>query len=366
MISDPKDWIAISLLPGIGPSRLSKLYFGGWTMDRLIATSPTSSSCPLTYEQYVQLADYANGSGLLWQQMQACDAALSACDGWVITPDHPNYPALLKSAPDCPVLLYGRGDSSALMMPQVAVVGSRSASAIGLRHAYQFSKVLAQSGFYITSGLALGIDGAAHQAALDMNQPTIAVMGTGVDRIYPHWHDAMAADILQKGGVLLSELPPGTAPLPAHFPRRNRIISGLSVGVLVVEAALKSGSLITARQALEQGREVFALPGPIDHPGSRGCHQLLREGAVLVERVDDIAAELGALLSINQAVDDEYQNSIPLDQKRILDAVDFTVTPLEQIWLRVGQVVTDPQGLLMELELSGWVEAIGGGYRRIR
>lgn len=337
MISDPKDWIAISLLPGIGPSRLSKLYFGGWTMDRLIATSPTSSSCPLTYEQYVQLADYANGSGLLWQQMQACDAALSACDGWVITPDHPNYPALLKSAPDCPVLLYGRGDPSALMMPQVAVVGSRSASAIGLRHAYQFSKVLAQSGFYITSGLALGIDGAAHQAALDMNQPTIAVMGTGVDRIYPHWHDAMAADILQKGGVLLSELPPGTAPLPAHFPRRNRIISGLSVGVLVVEAALKSGSLITARQALEQGREVFALPGPIDHPGSRGCHQLLREGAVLVERVDDIAAELGALLSINQAVDDRCQNSIPLDQKRILDAVDFTVTRWSRFGLGLGR-----------------------------
>ncbi|WP_271409926.1 DNA-processing protein DprA [Pseudomonas sp. Q1-7] len=206
--------------------------------------------------------------------------------------DDPGYPALLAELANAPPLLYVDGAAGLLERPQLAVVGSRRASAAGLDTARAFARSLAGGGFVITSGLALGIDGAAHQGALETGGATVAVLGTGLERLYPNRHRGLAARIVEEGGALVSELPLDCPPQPANFPRRNRIISGLSLGVLVVEASPSSGSLITARLAAEQGREVYAIPGSIHHPGARGCHQLIREGATLVEKVEDILEAL--------------------------------------------------------------------------
>lgn len=206
--------------------------------------------------------------------------------------DDPGYPALLAELDDAPPLLFVAGDASLLERPQLAIVGSRRASRPGLDCANRFARELAGGGFVITSGLALGIDGAAHEGALRAGGRTIGVLGSGLRRLYPARHRLLAERMRAEGGALVSELPLDTPPLPANFPRRNRIISGLSLGVLVIEASPSSGSLITAKLAAEQGREVFAIPGSIHHPGARGCHQLIREGASLVESVDDILDQL--------------------------------------------------------------------------
>ncbi len=206
--------------------------------------------------------------------------------------DESIYPGLLAELHDAPPLLFIDGDPRLLEQPQLAMVGSRRASRPGLDTAQRFAHSLAGGGFVITSGLALGIDGAAHQGALDAKGKTVAVLGTGLQCIYPARHKALAAAIAQQGGALVSELPLACPPQAGNFPRRNRIISGLSLGVLVVEASPSSGSLITARLAAEQGREVYAIPGSIHHPGARGCHQLIREGATLVETVEDVLQAL--------------------------------------------------------------------------
>lgn len=202
--------------------------------------------------------------------------------------DHADYPPLLGELGDAPPLLFVAGAPQALQRPQLAVVGSRRASSPGLRCATAFSQALAAGGFVITSGLAVGIDGAAHEGALQAGGTTVAVLGTGLERLYPERHRELARRIVEGGGALVSELPLECAPQPANFPRRNRIISGLALGVLVVEASPSSGSLITARLAAEQGREVYAIPGSIQHPGARGCHELIRQGATLVETVEHI------------------------------------------------------------------------------
>lgn len=209
----------------------------------------------------------------------------------LMTWDDTDYPEPLRHIHDAPLLLYLKGNRDLLGLDQIGIVGSRNASRTGLDHARRFAAALGDAGYLVTSGLALGVDGAAHAGALDAGHPTVAVIGTGVDVPYPHQHRALAERIIANG-VLVSELPPGTRPRAAHFPQRNRIISGLSRGVLVVEAGLKSGSLITARLALEQGREVFAIPGSLHNPLARGCHDLIRQGARLVETVADISEEL--------------------------------------------------------------------------
>lgn len=206
--------------------------------------------------------------------------------------DSPLYPALLKEISDYPPLLYAKGEVALLDKPQLAIVGSRHASKPGLDTAYQFAKKLAEAGFVITSGLALGIDGAAHSGALACRGHTIAVLGCGLKHMYPSSHKKLAQTIIDEGGILLSEFPLDAAPQASNFPRRNRIISGLSLGILVVEASVSSGSLITAKLAAEQGREVFAIPGSIHYSGVKGCHQLIREGAVLVETIDHILEAL--------------------------------------------------------------------------
>jgi DNA processing protein len=206
--------------------------------------------------------------------------------------DQPDYPALLAQISDAPPLLFVAGDPGILEKPQLAMVGSRRASRPGMDTAAAFSRSLAGAGFVITSGLALGIDAAAHQAALDVGGQTVGVLGTGLEKFYPQRNRRLADAMVASGSAVLSEFPLDAGPSAGNFPRRNRIISGLSLGVLVVEASVASGSLITARLAAEQGREVFAMPGSIHHPGARGCHQLIRDGAVLVETIEHILEAL--------------------------------------------------------------------------
>lgn len=280
----------------------------------------------------------------------------------------PGYPALLRETPAPPPLLYGCGDPGALALPAIAVVGSRNASRGGVEHAQHFAETLAGSGFAIASGLALGIDSAAHTGALRAGI-TVAVVGTGIDRVYPRQNLGLWRDIVAAGGAVVTEFPPGTPPLAGNFPRRNRIISGLSLGVLVVEAALRSGSLITARQALEQGREVFAIPGSIDNPRARGCHQLIRDGATLVETAADIVAQLGGMLALKQlearSTDAPTPAPVSTEAGRVLAALGHDPAAADRLVVLTGLPVAEVTAALVELELAGLVDAREGSYWRL-
>jgi DNA processing protein len=270
-----------------------------------------------------------------------------------------------------------------LWTPQIAIVGSRSASAAGLANARAFARAFALAGNTVTSGLAEGIDGAAHAATLDAGGKTIAVLGTGIDLIYPR-HHAELAERIRENGALVSEFAPGTPGHPKHFPRRNRIISGLSLGTLVVEASLKSGSLTTARSASEQGREVFAIPGSIHSPLARGCHRLIRDGAKLVETADDVLEELrgvGALLAegLRDRLDtdrgEQRERSAPplksngaaardSDYATLIAALDHTPAALDELAARTGLPAAALSSMLLVLELDGVVVAESGRYSR--
>ena len=297
---------------------------------------------------------------------------------WLEQPDHhllrgddPRYPLRLKAIADYPGALLVSGGLALLHSAQLAVIGSRSHSWYGARWGKLFSETLAHKGITITSGLALGIDGVAHRGALAAEGKTIAVLGNGLSQVYPRRHATLARQIIDNGGTLVSEFPLVTPPLPAHFPRRNRIISGLSLGVLVIEAALRSGSLVTVRCALEQGRDVFALPGPIGNPGSEGPHWLIKQGAVPVTSPEDIVEywhnELAWLTdtsdSINNCAD---QPSVALPFPELLANVGDEVTPVDVVAERAGQSVPVTVAQLLELELAGWIAAVPGGYVRLR
>ncbi|MDM3870450.1 DNA-processing protein DprA [Porticoccus sp. W117] len=279
-----------------------------------------------------------------------------------------DYPKLLQQLHCPPPLLYVRGNLELLALPQIAIIGSRRRSKGGGDNARAFAAELCRCGFTITSGLALGIDGEAHRGALQAQGKTIAVLASGVERIYPQRHQQLADDILKNGGALVSEMPADTKPLPAYFPQRNRIISGLSLGVLVVEAARKSGSLITARCAMEQGREVFAIPGSIHHPGARGCHQLIREGATLVEEVADIAEQLGAMVELKRAELNETGTTtdLPPEEQTLLDNLGFDPADFDTLMERTGFTTPELTRLLTSLELQGLMEQQGGRYLRIK
>ncbi|MAY39830.1 MULTISPECIES: DNA-processing protein DprA [Spongiibacter] len=274
------------------------------------------------------------------------------------------YPALLREIHDPPLLLYLRGRRELLSKAMLAMVGSRRASRRGEQDAQAFARALADSGFTIVSGLALGIDAAAHCGALDADASTVAILGCGVDVCYPR-RNADLYGAIAENGLLLSEYPPGAEPLRHQFPRRNRIISGLSLGVLVVEATTRSGSLITARQALEQNREVFALPGSIHSPASRGCNALIREGAKLVETLEDILSELppqpGGIQG-RAPVDNEASGAPP----PLYALLDDAPQSLEQLAQRSSLTVAALLSALSELELDGWAEQAHGGWQRCR
>ena len=294
---------------------------------------------------------------------------LDSAGATLLAVTHAAYPPLLRETPDAPALLYVRGDITALAEPQLAMVGSRNPTAGGRATARDFAARFARAGLSITSGLALGIDAACHEGALAAQGPTIAVLGCGLDEIYPPENRALAERITGSG-ALISEFPPGTPPIPQNFPQRNRIIAGISHGTLVVEAAQRSGSLITARLAGVAGREVFAIPGSIDNPLTRGCHELIRQGAKLVERAEDVLSELQISLTTQllAAPSDAMKNPPPLDKayKILLDALAFEPASVDSLIERTGMNSESIASMLLILELDGHVAPHPGGrYSRM-
>jgi DNA processing protein len=283
------------------------------------------------------------------------------------------YPPLLAAIPDPPLALWTEGSRRDLLAaPQLAIVGSRSPTIGGRETAEQFARYLSENGLTITSGLAVGIDGASHRGGLDGVGKTIAVLGSGIDVIFPRAHGDLAKRIAAEG-LLVSEYAPGAAPQKFHFPQRNRIIAGLSVGTLVVEAGRRSGSLITARHATDFGREVFAIPGSIHNALARGCHSLIRNGAKLVEEAGDIFEELAALLQLERlpprAPRTTTNKSALLDDPdyaNVLNALDYAPTPIALLIERAGLTAAELSSMLLVLELEGFVEALPGGrYARL-
>ena len=284
---------------------------------------------------------------------------------------HADYPRLLAEIPDPPPVLFVEGDAESLNWPMVAIVGSRNASVAGREIARDFARQLGEYGVGIVSGLALGIDGAAHRGALRSAAPTVAVCARGLDRTYPDAHRGLARAVSTSGAVV-SEFPIGTPPLRPHFPRRNRIISGLSHGVLVVEASLRSGALITARQALDQGREVFAVPGSIRNPVARGCHQLIRNGAKVVEGVQDVLEEFAGLLGAQDASPEARREhevaatGLDADALRTLECLGYEATPIDVLVGRAGLTADALSSILLSLELDGYVRSTpNGSYERL-
>lgn len=355
--------LRLHLLPGIGSKRLQHLLaaFG----------SPVAAlQAPASAWRALGMAREACAARRDSELRPAIDATLA----WAEQADHhllclgePDYPALLAEIPDPPALLMVAGSVACLQRPALALVGSRQASLSGARCASEFARTLAAAGMSIVSGLARGIDTAAHQGALAEAGGTVAVLGTGLGHIYPASNRALAEAIVANGGALVSELPLLTAPVASNFPRRNRIISGLSLGTLVVEAGLNSGSLITARLAAEQGREVMAIPGSIHHPGSKGCHQLLRDGAVLVEQVQDIFDSLHGWQSMLAAPAACGVQGVPLNdrQQQLLAELAVCAQSSDQLSHLLSWPLAELLGELTELELSGVIAQQGGRWQRV-
>ncbi len=332
-------------------------------------------------EQLVGLSkEKLHSLGLKPQQIQKIlhpdNVSIDKCLAWLEKPnrhlisfDDPRYPYLLKQIQSAPKLLFVEGDPTLLARPQLAIVGSRQASNEGMKAAYDFAYQLAEHDIPITSGLALGIDGRAHRAALDAKGKTIAVLGSGLRCIYPKGHQTLACDIASNG-ALVSEFVPWTPPKPNFFPRRNRIISGLSLGVLVVEASLKSGSLITARLALEQGRDVFALPQSIYHTSAEGSNALIKQGAFLVDNINDILQQVEILtecVRVNQnclVSEQVIEEELPFPH--LLANVGNEARCVDVLAERCNLPVNEIMMQLLELELGGFISAVPGGYIRAR
>ncbi|BBP44879.1 DNA processing protein DprA [Thiosulfatimonas sediminis] len=285
-----------------------------------------------------------------------------------------DYPSLLQQIDDAPPILAVRGQVALLNDPQIALVGSRNASKTGLANARDFATFLSKQGLTITSGLAAGIDAAAHQGGLQGSGKTIAVLGTGLDRVYPAENQTLARQIAAEG-AMISEYPLGTRPLARNFPQRNRIISGLSVGTLVVEASLNSGSLITARTANEQGREVFAIPGSIHNPQAKGCHQLIKQGAKLVESGEDVFAELGAILQLSLSFEADstprlaqsQEQSLSESAQQLLQLIEFEPISLDELVVLSKMPISSLQTELTLLEIKGLIEKLSlGRWQRLR
>jgi DNA processing protein len=306
-----------------------------------------------------------------WQAADRAIDWLAAAGHHLVILGQSGYPAGLTASAVPPLLLFVDGDSDVLNAPQIAIVGSRQASPHGLDIAHDFARVLAAHELVVTSGLARGIDGAAHRGALAAGGKTLAVLGSAIDHIYPRQHRGLA-DEVRGSGALVSEFPFGVAPLPANFPRRNRIISGLAVGTLVVEAAIRSGSLSTALHALEQGREVFAVPGSIRSPLSKGCHALIKQGAKLVEEVSDILEELpelqlGSPAPLASPATRSTGEQGELNNPRFLHACGWESFTADDIVSRSGLTVQEVSSMLLKLELAGIIQVQGtGSYLRIR
>jgi DNA processing protein len=369
-------WLRLTLSPGVGNE----------TARRMLSAFGSPQA---VFDQSAASLRQAGSSDKLVKALQTepCELAalLQTTQAWlalgadrcVAALGDTAYPATLLNIEDPPLVLYmlGAQVNRALAAPEIianslenslAIVGSRNPTPQGESNARQFAKAFAEAGICVVSGLALGVDGAAHDGALLGGGQTIAVVGTGLDRVYPKKHLALAHRIVQQG-MIISEFPIGTPPLTANFPRRNRIISGLTRGTLVVEAALKSGSLITARLAAEQGKEVFAIPGSIHSPQSRGCHALIKQGAKLVELAQDVLEELNLFPvgssgsnNVSESGDDSRADSWP--ESPLLAALGFDAVSLDELQARTGLDTPRLQAQLLDLELEGRVARLPGGY----
>jgi DNA processing protein len=353
-------WLRLTLAPGLG-SRAARQLLKAFGLPAAIFEQDVRALTQVVEQGSAHAlrqepADFEQHIEATWQWLQQDTAQRT-----LVTLGDPEYPASLLQIEDPPLLLYRLGRPLDGARIALAMVGSRNPTAQGLQNARQFAKALAGQGLTIVSGLALGIDGAAHEGALEGAaadaMATIAVVGTGLDRVYPARHRELAHRIAERG-ALLSEYPIGTPPLQQNFPRRNRLISGLSQGTLVVEAALQSGSLITARMAVEQGKEVFAVPGSIQSPQARGCHALLREGAKLAESAQDVLEELRLVAVAPRAVADE---AVEGEEDPLLAAMGYDPVGLDALIARTGIPAPKLQATLLELELAGQVARLPGG-----
>lgn len=346
-------WLALIRAPGIGPVTAGRLLAQFGDASTVLAAGPAAWRRAGLEERLFAGLQRPDEDGI------ARDLAwLDGAQRSLVVRGDARYPQRLLEIPQAPLALFCQGDAELLALPQIAIVGSRSASPQGLDNASAFAEALAARGLTVTSGLALGIDGAAHRGALKARGLSIAVCATGLDRVYPARHRALAHELVAGGGLLVSEYPVGVQALAENFPKRNRIISGLALGVLVVEAARESGSLITARQASEQGREVFAIPGSIHNPMARGCHRLIRQGAKLVESVDDILEELGPQIAglLRAAVPAPQAPPDPL-----LEAIGDAPCTLDELLARTGLDMPGLSAALLDAELAGRVAVTADG-----
>ncbi len=374
-----RSWLIALRAPKLGRAAVLKALASGGISELF----SSSSQLPVVSRAYLRNPDM--------ELLRADTEWLDDGRHCLLTFDNPDYPAVLKRIPDPPVALWLAGDVDLLWQPQIAIIGSRNPTRGGLDNAAAFARHLAKEGFVITSGMASGVDSAAHKAALNVSS-TIAVLGTGVDVVYPVTNRKLSAEIAA-AGLLVSEFPLGTTARPSHFPSRNRIISGLSLGVLVVEAGVKSGTLITTRLAVEQGREVFAIPGSIHNPMSKGCHRLIRDGAKLVETGADVIQELGAVAAelaqeLHQRLQEpslkteleatsvqvpESANQARLglpddpEYQKLWSNLSFDPQAVEKIIRLSGLTPQAVSSMLLVLELKGMVETHpGGAFSRLQ
>ncbi|ERS91967.1 DNA-processing protein DprA [Halomonas sp. PBN3] len=366
----PREWLALAALPGLGAGALAELAARGpaWPDGWLAVLPPRCASALRLWLDHPARSPLA-------AEVEARLAWVAEADNrHLLYPGHPAWPELLSQIPDPPPLLWAWGDLAALEPPRLAMVGARRATREGLTNAGAFARELAGRGWCVVSGMALGIDAAAQQAALDAGGASVAVLGCGVDVVYPPRHHRLHQRLREPGGLLLAEHPPGTSARAGFFPRRNRIVTGLSCGVLVVEAAEQSGSLVSARLAGEQGREVFALPGSLHNPQARGCLRLIREGAVLVREVDDILAELtqwaGIALAPSSAAAAAAEAPGVLEAPApssdpLLRWLSGSPTPADTLVGLTGLDVAECQRRLLALELEGQAARVAGGWVRL-
>jgi len=365
-------WLRLRLTPGVGDTSARKLLAALGLPSQVFAQPVVVLRQVVSSTQAEALQTPPDGFEAHWAATQAWLAQSDRHH--ILTLSDPAYPRELLETADPPLLLFLMGNAGLLAHPQrLAVVGSRNPTPQGAQNAHDFAQALAAAGVCVVSGMALGVDGAAHTGALDAGGATVAVVGTGLDRVYPSRHRALAHRIAQTG-LVVSEFVLGTSPTPANFPKRNRIIAGLSQGTLVVEAALASGSLITARLAAEMGREVFAIPGSIHATQAKGCHALIRQGAKLVESAQDVLEDLRFVLPTgangqNGAEPDaptDVPLGVPNDQAPLLRAMGHELVGLDALQARTGWPTAQLQAALLELELDGHVaRGPGGLYQRL-
>ncbi len=348
-------WLTLSQISGLGNEGLRRLLQAFGSPEAVLQASTSSLA------QYVKPAvARAVANGLDESTLAPVSAWLDNPLNRILSIADTEYPQSLLNTADPPLLLYVKGRLDLLNASALAVVGSRNATAQGLRNAEAFAKSVSDAGLCVVSGMAHGIDAAAHLGGLQGAGSSIAVVGTGLDKVYPAANRELAHRLAQTGAII-SEFPLGTPPLPANFPRRNRIISGLSLGCLVVEASLQSGSLITARMALEQGRDVFAIPGSIHSPQSKGCHALIKQGAKLVECAQDILEELG-----HSSVGITASASIAVPEHPLFAYMGFDPLNVESLTQRSGLTIGELSAILLQLELDGHIASLPGGlYQRL-